>query len=226
MARDPSPIPAPADSTRAHRPVRHPRRAWLDPAPGQRAHGIEVTGTLTPIALGWNCVSSRIPVIEKLRWLAARPDGPRAIAKLSRRPQNDYGRWQGDAITVISAMAIRHTWSGRRAVIPALVLCLILQALTAGLHAAHFVDQRLIAEDPTICHGGNGTPTLPRSDADTCCLLGCNSAGQSATLFAPIALMTAQIYCTTHRLLINPVVLLRTHLADRAHSRPRSPPSA
>jgi hypothetical protein len=101
-----------------------------------------------------------------------------------------------------------------------------LQALIAGLHTAHFVDQQLIAGDPTICHGGSGTPTLPRSDTDTCCLLGCDSAGQTATLFAPVALAAAQIYSTTKRFLTNRVALLRSHLADRAHNRPRSPPSA
>src|SRR5262245_5911324 len=135
-------------------------------------------------------------------------------------------RWHDDAITVISGMAIRHILSGRRAVVYALALCLVLQALSAGLHSAHFVDQRLIAADPTICHGGSSTPSLPRSDTDTCCLLGCNSAAQTAMLFAPIALVAAQIYGTTDPLPINPVILLRSHLADRAHSRPRSPPSA
>src|SRR5215831_19366385 len=147
-------------------------------------------------------------------------------AILSRRTQNHLGRWHGDTITVISGMAIRHTWSGRRAVVHALAACLVLQALIAGLHAAHFVDQQLIAGDSTICHGGNGTPTLPRSDTDTCCLLGCNSAGQTATLFAAITLIAAHIYGSTDQFLTNRVVFLRSHLGDRAHSRPRSPPSA
>ena len=139
---------------------------------------------------------------------------------------NHLGRWHSDAITVISGMAIRLTLSGRRTVVQALAVCLVLQALIAGLHAAHFVDQQLIAGDPTICHGGSSTPTLPRSDRDTCCLVGCNSAGQTATLFAPIALVAAQIYGTTEQFLTNRVALLRSHLADRAHNRPRSPPSA
>jgi hypothetical protein len=122
-------------------------------------------------------------------------------------------------------MAIHYTWSGGRAIVHVLAFCLVVQALIAGLHAAHFVDQRLIAGDPTICHGGNSTPTFPRSDTDACCLLGCNSAGQAATLSAPIALVASQIFGATDQLLINHVVLLRSHLGDRAHSRPRSPPS-
>src|SRR5215510_5100805 len=117
-------------------------------------------------------------------------------------------------------MAIHSTWSGRRGIVHILAFCLILQALIAGLHAAHFVDQSLIAADPTICHGGNSTPIFPRSDRDACCLLGCNSAGQAAALAAPIALVASQILGTPEKLLINPVVLLRSHLADRAHSRP------
>ena len=163
--------------------------------------------------------------METLGFLAARPD-PTMRCQIVASTSNPFWRWQRDAITVISGMASRHIWSCRQAAVHALALCLILQALIAGLHAAHFVDQRLIAGDPTICHGGNSTPTFPRSDTDTCCLLGCNSTNQTATLFAPIALVAAQIYATTDQLLINPIILLRSHLADRAHSRPRSPPSA
>src|SRR5215467_9218225 len=91
-------------------------------------------------------------------------------------------------------MAILRTRSSRSVISQVVACCIVLQTLIAGLHAGHFVDRQLIASDPSICHGDNSTPRLPRSDlVDTCCLLGCNISGDSATLaesVAPLASLT------------------------------------
>ena len=124
-------------------------------------------------------------------------------------------------------MTIDCTWSRRHAVVHLLALCLIVQALVSGLHAARFIDQQLTASDPSICHGGNTTPNPLRSDLpDTCCLLGCTLAGQTATLPEPATLLSVRTISAPTAQLIQQLTLLRSHLRDRAHSRPRSPPSA
>jgi len=123
-------------------------------------------------------------------------------------------------------MAILRTWSSRPVISLAVACCIVLQALIAGLHAGHFVDQQLIASDSSICHGGNDTPSFPRSDfADTCCLLGCNVSGYAATVAEPVVLILPLTVSATTRLPIHDITLLRSHLDDRAHNRPRSPPS-
>src|SRR5262249_16299706 len=123
-------------------------------------------------------------------------------------------------------MAIRSTWSIKSSIARALACCLVLQALIAGLHAAHAVDQQLIASDPSICHGGNSTPAEPHPDrADTCSFLACNMSTPAATLSEPITVTRHGIDRTIQLPLLSSP-LLRSHLLDRAHSRPRSPPSA
>jgi hypothetical protein len=124
-------------------------------------------------------------------------------------------------------MTIDCTWSRRHAMVHFLALCLIVQALLTGLHAARFVDQKLTASDPSICHGSNTAPTPLRSDLpDTCCLLGCTLAGQTGTLPEQAILPSVRIISVpiTHQ--VKQLTFLRSHLRDRAHSRPRSPPSA
>ena len=127
-------------------------------------------------------------------------------------------------------MAVLRTWSGRRA-LGGLVACFVaLQALVAGLHAAYVVDQQLLANDlSSICHGGKsdtGAPPLPSSDhASTCCLLGCNVAGQTANLADASSFVLPTLEATRTVLPIHFVTLLPSHLIDRAH-RPRSPPMA
>src|SRR5215470_18124770 len=111
--------------------------------------------------------------------------------------ENLYARWLGNAIAVFSVMAIRSTWSVRSGIARALACCLVLQALIAGLHAAHAVDQLLIASDPSICHGGNGTPAQPHPDrADICCLLACNISTQAATLSELVTVPRHEIAAT------------------------------
>src|SRR5215468_2885481 len=162
-------------------------------------------------------------------------DAPvRVVARFGRKPN---ARWLGDAIGVFSAMANRRTWSARSGIAYALACCLALQALIAGLHAAHApyapggrtrlgVDQQLIAGDPSICHGGNSTPAEPRPDrADICCLLACSISTQSATLAELVNVPRQQIVATI-QLPLHFRLWLRSHLLDRAPSRPRSPPSA
>src|SRR5215468_9205198 len=151
-------------------------------------------------------------------------DAPvRVVARFGRKPN---ARWLGDAIRVFSAMANRRTWSARSGIAYALACCLALQALIAGLHAAHAVDQQLIAGDPSICHGGNSTPAEPRPDrADICCLLACSISTQSATLAELVNVPRQQIVATI-QLPLHFRLWLRSHLLDRAPSRPRSPPSA
>src|SRR5262249_55682837 len=108
-----------------------------------------------------------------------------------------------------------------------LTCCILLQALIAGLHAAQFIDHQLIANDPSICHGGNTGPSVPRSDLpDTCCLLGCNSSAPTARLSKPIAVSPPQVFSARILLCARLHLKVRSHLNDRAHSRPRSPPSA
>jgi len=127
-------------------------------------------------------------------------------------------------------MAVLRTWSGRRA-LGGLVACLVaLQALVAGLHAAYVVDQQRLANDlSSICHGGKsdtGAPPLPSSDhTSTCCLLGCNVAGQTANLADAPSFVLPALGATRPALPIHFVTVLPSHLIDRAH-RPRSPPMA
>src|SRR5262245_45012529 len=129
-------------------------------------------------------------------------------------------------IAVFSAMAICRTWSARLVVAHALACCLALQALIAGLHAAQAVDRQLIASDPSICHGGNSTPAQPRPDrTDICCLLACDRCTQVATI-AELVTLPRHEFSATIQLEVHSPPLLRSHLLDRAHSRPRSPPSA
>src|SRR5262245_25243458 len=123
-------------------------------------------------------------------------------------------------------MAIRRTWSVRLGIAHALAWCLSLQALIAGLHTAHAVDQQLIASDLSICHGGNNSPTEPRPDhADICCLVACNVSGQAA-IPSELATVLRHEIAATIRLPLHSHPLLRSHLLDRSQSRPRSPPSA
>jgi len=119
------------------------------------------------------------------------------------------------------------TWSRRHAMAHVVALCLVVQSLFAGLHAARFIDQQLIAGDPSICHSGSTAPSLPRSDhLDTCCLLGCFSAGLIANLSTPAAVLPIWVVSATKIHQIGQLGVLRSHLGDRAHNRPRSPPSA
>src|SRR5215470_17103702 len=132
----------------------------------------------------------------------------------------------GDAIAVFSAMAVRHTWSVKSGIAHALACCLVLQALIAGLHAAYAVEQQLIASDPSICHGGYSTPAQPRPDRpDICCLLACSISKPGATPPEPITVSPHEI-ATTIQPRLHSSPLLRSHLIDRSHSWPRSPPSA
>src|SRR5215831_11894034 len=110
-------------------------------------------------------------------------------------------------------MAIRRTWSVRSGIAHALAWCLALQALIAGFHAAHAVDQELIASDLSICHGGNNTPTVPRPDrADICCLLACNVSTQAATLAEPITPVSRFEIAATIQLPLHCFAMLRSHL--------------
>jgi len=129
-------------------------------------------------------------------------------------------------IAVFPAMAIRRIWSVGSGIAHALACWLVLQTLIAGLHAAHAVDQRLIASDLSICHGGNNSPTKPRPDhSDICCLLACNVSGQAA-IPSKLATVTQHEIATTIQVPLHSSPLRRSHLLDRAHGRPRSPPSA
>ena len=107
-----------------------------------------------------------------------------------------------------------------------LACCIVVQTLIAGLHAAHFIEQQFVANDASICHGGNTAPSLPRSDlADPCCPQGC-IAGPAALLPRPTAILPRRIVAATTQQPVQQLLALRSHLIDRAHSRPRSPPSA
>src|SRR6516225_10649808 len=94
-----------------------------------------------------------------------------------RRLETQPPCWAIAGLPVRSGMAALRRWSGRQ-VLAGLVTCfIVVQALVAGLHAVHFIEQQLVANDPSICHGGNSAPNLPRSDIpDPCCLLGSVSA--------------------------------------------------
>ena len=158
------------------------------------------------------------PCTRSSRWLFG--------SDLPRSNRNHNARWLGDAITVFSGMAIRRTWSVRSGIAYAVACCLVVQALIAGLHVAHAVDQQLTASDPSICHGGNGTPAGPHPDrADICCLLACNVSGQAA-IPSELATVPRHEIAATIQLTLHSPPLLRSHLLDRSHSRPRSPPSA
>src|SRR5215813_12453083 len=75
---------------------------------------------------------------------------------------------------VASSMGALRIWSGRQTLVGLLACCIVVQTLIAGLHAAHFIEQQFVANDASICHGGNTAPSLPRSDlADPCCPQGC-----------------------------------------------------
>ncbi len=105
-----------------------------------------------------------------------------------------------------------------------------LQSLAAGLHAAHFVDQQLLANDLSlICHGGksdNSAPTLPSSDlASTCCLVACKVTAATAKLPDALPFAPPELDTTRVALPVRSFALLPSHLIDRAH-RPRSPPIA
>jgi hypothetical protein len=82
------------------------------------------------------------------------------------------------------------------------------------LHAARAVDQRLIATDPSICHGGNNTPAEPRPDrVDICCLLACNAPVQAAPL-SELATLPRREIAATIQLALHSPPLLRSHLLD------------
>jgi len=145
-----------------------------------------------------------------------------------RRLETQPPRWAVADLAVHSDMAALRIWSGRQA-LSGLVACLIVvQIFVAGLHAAQFVEHQLVAGDPSICHGGNTSPNLPRSNlADPCCLLGCSVSGQVALLPKPTEILPRPtIAVVVQHEPVGSNLLLRSHLNDRAHSRPRSPPSA
>src|SRR5215475_6890773 len=102
-------------------------------------------------------------------------------------------------------------------------LCLIVQALLAGLHAARFIDQQLTASDPSICHGGNTAPNPLRSDKpDICCLLGCTLAGQTTTLPQPATLPSVGTSSVRTAQLIQRLTLLRSRARSSAQQAPGS----
>jgi hypothetical protein len=127
-------------------------------------------------------------------------------------------------------MALLRTWSGKQA-LAGLVACFIaLQALVAGLHAASIVNLQFLANDlASICHGGTadtGAPAQPRSDhTSACCILGCNTASQTAKPADAWSYAPPRLEATRVELAIRSFAQLPSHLIDRAH-RPRSPPTA
>ena len=144
--------------------------------------------------------------------------------------ETERARCQHTTLKISCAVAGLRTWSGKRALAEFVACVVALQALVAGLHAAHTIDLQLLANDlSSICHGGSsdtGAPKLPSSDhASTCCILGCNVPGQTAKLADASSFVHPALDATDVTLPISTFILPPSHLIDRAH-RPRSPPMA
>jgi hypothetical protein len=197
-----------------------------------------LTKFLAPTAAGQVQLRSRIASPGRIRNDCRRSSGPRenSVARSEQCYRFAYIEPKA-SLRVCMPTQSRYfplmtipgtgTWSRRHAMAHVVALCLVVQSLFAGLHAARFIDQQLVASDPSICHGGNTAPNSPGSDhPDTCCLLGCTGAGQIANLPRPTTLPLIRAVGPTSTHPIGQLGVLRSHLGDGAHNRPRSPPSA